>query len=191
LLELTRADLSGLSNFARFRLAKVGLNPVGGEDVVQDAILAVLRGSESSSEGRHPRMIDVVDYPRFTDYLKGVIGSLVEAERRCRHQHWVQLFDDDSADDADANLNAGINGSLQSDVELHDLRQQLFRTVGERAPDRLKPIVSAWSAQGEQCEYIPLMGQHRRCRTELRELAAQVLIQLTNPLTPHRKGATK
>jgi hypothetical protein len=188
---LTRSDLAALVNFAHFRLAKVGLNSLAGEDVVQEAMLAVLRGSESPSEGRHPRLIDVNDSHRFTDYLKGVIGSLVEAERRRGHQHWVQLFDHASAADGLPEMPDGIRGSLQSEVELSDLRQELFRAVNERAPNRLKHVVRAWAEQGEQCDYIPLLGRHRRYRSELRRLAAQVLKELINPIALQRKGTTK
>lgn len=81
---LTPKELLVLAGFASFRLAKVGLNPTGAEHIAQDALLAVLRGLESSTVGRYPRPCDLTDQSAFMDYLRGVIGSLVEAERRGR-----------------------------------------------------------------------------------------------------------
>src|SRR5690349_916508 len=70
---LSPADWRMLRKFAAFRFARVGLNPEWDEDLVQDALLAVLLGLKTSTKGRHPRPADLASHSRFMDYLRGVI----------------------------------------------------------------------------------------------------------------------
>jgi hypothetical protein len=81
---LTSGDLSNVTRFAGFRLSRVGLHPGDGQDVVQDALHAVLLGIESPATDRHPRPMDLASGPAFLCYLKGVISSLVSFELRRR-----------------------------------------------------------------------------------------------------------
>jgi hypothetical protein len=175
---LTAADLSSLACFTRFRLGRVGLNPEDGEDIVQDALLAVLRGRKSSATGRHPRRADLADSGAFIAYLHSVIGSLVEAERRCPEHRFVF-----------ASLEAllpldtqhALFSTFDSSLELADLKNEFFRCLHRQAPSRLRDLVAAWNQHWQDCERIPLLGRHRRCRVELRKLAAQALRKLSTP----------
>lgn len=174
---LTAADLVSLSSFARFRLTRVGLNPADGEDIVQDALLAVLRGQRSSSTGRHPRPADIADKRVFIGYLHSVIGSLVEAERRRReHRFSHSPLEDLLAVDPERVLISTCDSSL----DFADLKQEFFRCLYRQAPARLRDLIAAWDQQSDDCERIPLLGRHRRCRVELRKLAAQTFRKLSN-----------
>jgi hypothetical protein len=179
---LTRVDLTDLAKFASFRLAKVGLIRLAGEDVVQDALLAVLRGAGAHSKGRHPRPVDVANSANFIHYLKGVIGSLVEAERRSRkHQCVHEPLEEGFRAGEHFTVKDESPGSPLTDLEFCDLRHQLFHRLEEGVPQRLRGLVLVWREQWEYCDRIPLLGRHRRCRAELRQLAAQVLKELTEP----------
>ena len=72
-------------------------------------------------------------------------------------------------------------GSPFADLEFCDLRHQLFRRLEEGVPHRLRGLVLVWREQWDYSDRIPLLGRHRRCRAELRQLAAQVLQELTEP----------
>jgi len=184
---LTQGDLDALARFAGFRLAKVGLSPLAGEDVAQDALLAVLRGAQSSSTGRHPRPVDLADSSAFIGYLKNVIGSLVEAERRRLMHKWMHEPIEEGAGGM-VELQVGVAGVPPGDLEFRDLAEQLFLQVARQAPARLRELVLAWAAHWQNCDTIPLLGRHRRCRQELRKLAARVLEQLNNPVAQNKKG---
>lgn len=176
--ELSSADLSMLARFARFRLLRVGLNPADGEDMAQDALLAVLRGRDSSSTGRHPRASDLAGRCAFIAYLHSVIGSLVEAERRCREHCFAHspLEELVALDNSHASISA-----CDSSLEFSDLKREFFRYLYRQAPARLQDLVAAWDQQCDDCERIPLLGRHRRWRVELRKVAAQAFRKLSNP----------
>jgi hypothetical protein len=174
---LTPKELSTLAGFASFRLARVALNPADGEDLLQDALLAVLRGLESSSEGRHPRKVDLASISTFMNYLRGIIASLVEAERRrFEHDCVREEFDGNLPASEPLALHAGL--WLESDLEFRDLRNELFGRLTERAPEGLLELVQAWQERWDDGDGIPLLGRHRRHRGALRKLAAEVWTEL-------------
>jgi hypothetical protein len=180
---LTQQEWATLAGFARGRLLRVGLNPFQAEDMVQDAVLAVLKGVESSSEGRHPRGSDLANRHTFTDYLRAVVASLVESERRKGWNScaWEKL------DETIAHGHA-IPGQEIAGLVFRDLHWKFFSILARRTPHRLQELVEAWKEQGEDCEKIPVLGRHRRCRAELRTLAAQVLKSLLAPApSPFRR----
>lgn len=173
---LTRQDLQTLARFAGFRLARVALSTELAEDVVQDAVLAVLRGTKSRQRGRHPRPSDLKDSAAFHTYLKGVIRSLVDAQRR-------SPFAGSVSEPAECHMQEIMAAPRNPCGELmvSDLAQELFRRTHDRAPKRLRRLVRTWAERWQDCDTIPLLGQHRRRRTELRLLAAEVLRQLAEP----------
>ena len=182
---ITQQEWSALTVFARCRLLRIGLNPSEAEDMVQDAVLAVLKGTRSASEGRHPRDADLADQGTFLDYLRGVIASLVESARR---NGWGGHICD-----ALGEISRGtqsLSDEEMTRLEFRDLHRQLFTTLGGQAPRRLCGLIDAWRDQGEDCDKIPLLGQHRRCRAELRRMAGQVLKRLIElPSSPLARKA--
>jgi hypothetical protein len=174
--ELTGEDLADLARYAGYRLARVRLDPSEGEDFRQDALLAVLHGAQSISSGRHPRPVDLQNRSAFLDYLKGVIGSLVEAERR----RLAHRFSHEPFAESVGYQPAAFYGH-PIELEFNDLRIEFFKRLEQRVPGRLSRIVLTWKDQGN--DLIPLLGHHRRIRQQLKKLAAQVLRQLINPPT--------
>ena len=64
---LTRLDLAALRIFAEHRLARVGLDPNLGADIVQDALCAVLRGlKQLRSRGHDVIVFHVLDHDELT-----------------------------------------------------------------------------------------------------------------------------
>lgn len=179
---LSKADLSVLSNFASFRLSRIGLPAADGQDLVQDALLAVLKGVLNRSEGRHPRPVDLAGMPAFIHYLKGVIISLVDAQRRHRRTSCVS----DSFEEQPAKR-ARLAGAHTQQVELVDFTNELFSRMLDRAPGHLRDLVRAWKDDWEHADTIPILGRHRRRRREVRLLARQVLKEILQP--QKRSGA--
>lgn len=184
LQSLTQQEWTALAVFARCRLLRIGLNPSQAEDMVQDAVLAILKGARSASEGRHPRDADLAGRGTFLDYLRGVIASLVESARR---NGWGGHFTDDFEE-----ITRGTQSLPDEEVmrlEFRDLHRQFFTNLGGQSPPRLCGLIDAWREQGEDCDQIPLLGRHRRCRAELRKLARNVLKRLIEPAPslPKRK----
>jgi DNA-directed RNA polymerase specialized sigma24 family protein len=172
---LVQADLTELARFASFRLARMKLTPSEGEDFAQDALLAVLKGLDTPTAGRHPRPLDVADPAKCLAYLKGVISSLVEAERRrlqCAFVH--EQFEENFSHTDRLRSDPGD----QCDFEYEEFRQEFFKRLLQKAPVRLRDLVLAWREQSDSHEQIPTLGLHRRYRCQLRILAAHVLNEL-------------
>ena len=74
-----------------------------------------------------------------------------------------------------------VPGQEIAGLVFRDLHWKFFSILARRTPHRLQELVEAWKEQGEDCEKIPVLGRHRRCRAELRTLAAQVLKRLLAP----------
>lgn len=169
--ELTQKELEELKAYARFRLIRAGLPRDLAEDMRQNALLAVLLGCRSDVSGRHPRKGDLADKSAFIRYLRGIICSLVEAQ--CRRQNRFTFVP------LDLDLIGHSEPETKDRVAGEDLAQQLFRRLGQRAPEHLLPTLRQWAAQWRECSVIPLAGKHRRLRQELRVLAAKVLNEVS------------
>ena len=68
--------LDRLRAVAANQLRRVGLTALDPEDLLQEAVLAVLRGTTSRRRGRHPGAPDLVDTPAFERWLNDVLNSL-------------------------------------------------------------------------------------------------------------------
>ena len=182
LSRLSQANLAALTRFSAFRLCRVGLNALNAEDVVQDTLLAVLRGLESPKEGRHPRTADLASDEAFMDYLRGIIGSLVASQRDwCQHRFLHQPLEQDPEACALIELRDPYR-----DLEWGDLQKQLFIALDKTVPVRLRDLVSNWSQGWQECDRIPVSGRHRGCRAELRKTAAKLLMKLMKPVVGMR-----
>lgn len=176
---LTQKDIRNLTSFASRQLYRLGLPTSSGEDTVQQAVLALTIGSTHQSRGRHPRPIDLADPGAFMHYLRGVVLSLVQSQRRSLenrfvHAPWEDWILDDRLRDE---FLAGANP--EEEVAFRDLSELLFYRLSVRIPVRLKRLLLAWREQQFDSDKIPLEGAHRRLRAELRSLAAEVMSELT------------
>jgi hypothetical protein len=184
---LTRLDLAALRIFAEHRLARVGLDPNLGADIVQDALCAVLRGLNSAKVGRHPRPSDLEDKAAFVNYLRGVINSLVAVERRKD----VHKFNHCQLDGQEPRLSDDgryprkeIEGPVcvENDVDWRDLQNVFFSELRKRACPRLEAIISDWETVWRWSNRIPVPIPKRRLRKDIRLLARDVLDEIGEQL---------
>jgi len=193
---LTQEDFGDLASFAGHQLRAVHLPDSLGEDLVQQAMVAVAVGARDRSQGRHPRPVDVAQHPQFLNYLRGIISSLVESHRSRLENHyphstWEEWMPDDAAGEE-----GKANTKVDEEVAFHDLSDLFLRRLALRTPARLRQLLSAWEEQQFSSDNIPVVGRHRRLRAELRALAADVMRELISdgpqypsppPIILHRK----
>ncbi len=174
--QLTRQDLLGLAKFAQNRLRQAGLVGTSSEDLVQRALHRVIAGATGRG-GRHPRLIDLAESAAFLNYLRGVIRSLVDTQRDLQENQFAhQTWEDDLAGGQTAEMTIG---TINRELEFRDLVAVLHSRLKDRVPTRLHKILRDWKAQQFDSDTIPLGGQHRRFRAELRTFAATVLNEIT------------
>ena len=181
---LTDTDIGLLRNYAAYRLGRVGLGSCPGEDVLQDTFAAVLTGLSRERKGRHPRMTDLENKPAFLRYLKGVVNSMVEAERRKLEHRVVHrpLAGDPDGGAVKNGICLTAVVSPENDVELRTFRDEFFQRLRAKAPLRLRHLVDAWEEVFLWAEQIPLQGRRRRVRARLRSLSRQVLQEMNEHL---------
>lgn len=164
---ITPRDLRALAAFAGRLLDRVGLPGHLGEDLAQRAILAVLVGGRSKLRGRHPRPADLTSPMALLNYFRGVICSLVHGQRSRSENRFIHT----AFEEATARCPAAGR-----DLEFEDLAQTFYEHLRARVPPRLRSVLEDW--REERFAYIPLGDQHRRRRSELRRIAAEVLREL-------------
>lgn len=176
---LAPPDFSALRKHAAYRLERVGLDFQIAEDLVQDAMVAVLMGTDRRNKGRHPVRRDLLTKATFMLYLQRVLNSLVEAKFRGREPAGLhtQMFTEDETGDCHC-IQISAPPSLAGDAARQDFFREFFRMLRLRAPKHLGPLVNAWEAEYPTAQRIPLANGWRRHRSELREVARQVLREL-------------
>lgn len=171
--ELLPVDINKLTEFAEHRLAAQGLNPNAGEDVTQRALMAILIGLESDQGGRKPRLVDTESKNAFLNFARGVISSVVEAmgrksQFRTEHKPW--------RDEMCASCDETIL-TPEKNAELNDLKEQLFKQLRVRAPQRLQRTINAWETVFTESDRIPVKG-HRRNARDLKVIAQKIISEL-------------
>ena len=172
LAEITDADSAALTQFAKCRLMAVGIASSYGEDVAQRAFQAVLEGLEIRRHGRRPRLLDIESKAAFQNYMRGVISSTIGVMMRKRGFRSEHLQWDD-------NIHPRAPGGRASacELEMRDLREQLFIRLRARAPRRLLRTIDAWESVFLYSDRIPARG-HRIYVSEVRNLAKEVIREL-------------
>lgn len=178
LQELRQKDIERLTDFAEFRLASLGRSIDDGEDMVQQALAAVVQGLESNELGRRPRPQDVADKTSFLLYLQGVIVSRIQCETKSRrikayHRHTP------IAGDVSEGIEAGIclvspTPTASEQASIDDLQDELFTRLRKRAPERLRATLEEWEKIFQESAEIPA-PTFRKYRVELRSLAQEVM----------------
>jgi DNA-directed RNA polymerase specialized sigma24 family protein len=172
--EIAATDIATLTQFAECRLMALGCSPSSGEDLAQRAFLAVIQGLETDRGGRRPRLVDVESKDAFTNYLRGVVASMVEAMTR------KQEFRSEHVPLDDELLESAVPDGGRSpaeQAELSDLAEQLFPRLLARAPHRLVGSIQEWESIFSESDRIPAHG-HPRNPGEVKELARQVVTEL-------------
>ena len=176
-------NLMPLRYYAAYRLQRVGLSGQGAEDLVHDAIAAILNGIRHKKRGRHPLEQDLKSAETFTRYLRGVVNSLVEAERRRReHSHiHVGMNEDFREDDCFLGTQLVAEVGPENDPAWRDFLDELFSRLRGRAPKHLLSMITGWQKESLWAVKIPLGPNCRRHRAELRKLAREILHGLKDP----------
>lgn len=172
--DFTPPVLDGLTLYARCRLVRIGLSADDGEDIVQDAICAVLSG------GRRPRPTDLVDQSAFRLYLQGIIRSLVEGLSRRRYVEKRLLLPDgyDAEFDAAA-LRFGLPPpSPDAQVGVTLFAQDFFLRLKTESPKHLLPLIKAWADEFSWLGQIPLSGRPRSFRSRVRVLSQRIFYEM-------------
>jgi hypothetical protein len=130
-------------------------------------------------------MTDLENKPAFLRYLKGVVNSMVEAERRKLEHRVVHrpLAGDPDVGGVKNGICLTAVVSPENDVELRTFRDEFFQRLRAKAPLRLRHLVDAWEEVFLWAEQIPLQGRRRRVRARLRSLSRQVLQEMNEHLT--------
>jgi hypothetical protein len=168
-----------LADFAAMLLAKWHMSALSGRDLLHDAIQAVLVGSGSGRHGRHPLRKDLANDEAFSLYLRGVIGSLVEARtRRREYKHRHLPFQERSGEYDTEQVMTITSPSPEEDIVFRDLNGELFARLAARCPARLQPMLRQWEQVSAWSTNIPVEGFRWRDRMELRRLAKEVCSEL-------------
>jgi DNA-directed RNA polymerase specialized sigma24 family protein len=147
-----------LMRFADRRLAKFGVPNCTGQDLLQDAILALLLGLQPGPRGRHPRAEDLADGCAFASYLRGVLHSLAEAEARRREHRHLHVPLGPISGDSDCGqhpLRAPAVADPRAEASFSDLRDALFGRLKKRCPERLQRILDRWEEVAGWMPYCP------------------------------------
>jgi hypothetical protein len=173
LSNISKADTTELLTFARSRLKALCVPLSSDEDVVQRAIESIMRGLVPGHGGRKPRAEDVTDHATFMTYLRGVVASKAEAEKRWDCRQPLVPYDDQRE-------NQDIPESLAPDEEasLADYGRQLFARMRERAPTRLMETIAAFERAFPHTDRIPSVRGQRRYVVEVRHLAQEVTLEI-------------
>lgn len=145
-LELIMRDPAAqarLRSVARHQLARRQLHGHDADELLNSAMLAVLRGAESQRKGRHPRPADVDNPHAFERWLNGILESLAAVERVAadRLADRVAGLPTLTATPVD-----GVVHRVDARLRLERLQVRLRQVFADR-PERLR-LVEEWVANG-------------------------------------------
>ena len=181
--QLTQTDLNKLAEFAERRMGGLPRARVAAEDVVQKALLAILRGTRKGGEGRRPPREAVRNKDAFLHYVRSAINSVVEAMRRPRELRFIHETIDRQMD-PESHERVIVPAALPSpdtDPAMVDLKQELFSRLRKMAPARLLPTIAEWEKTFFWETQVPVR-KDRHHRDQVRLLAMRVLRQIARDL---------
>jgi len=139
-----------------------------GADLANEALLRLLRGLRKGNAGRHPRAKDVKSMAALLQFLRCVINSLIEGELRKHERKFPHQSLEVLMEEEELSVSAQVPTEGPDLFVFLDLKRELFKFLRQRAPQRLQKAISTWEAEAGQNFTIPLNGQHRRLRAQLR-----------------------
>lgn len=178
--EIGKAEISALTAFVESRLMQLNRSTCEGEDLVQSAILAVVRGLESDQAGRHPRPEEIANKAAFLYYLQGIVLSLLQCRTKSPE---VKAYHNQIADEYSPEENergvvlASPTPDAAERAQWDDLQEVLFSRLRQRAPTRLHGTIDAWERVFQDSDRIPA-DTFRKYVVELRGLAREVLQEI-------------
>lgn len=173
---LTDETQQEIKTLADDRLARLGIWNVTGDDLLHDALLAILSGTQLG-DGRHPRLQDVHDTAAFTSYLKGIVNAFIMTQVvKCR-----QMLEYASFDDLDGQMETLCTPMLERpDVSLGftELQAALFCRLKARCDEELFSVLQQWEQSCGWLDEIPDRHMSWHQRIKLRALAQAVCHEL-------------
>jgi hypothetical protein len=178
-----------LEIYAEQRLHRLHLYTVSGGDLLNEAICSVLTGLDDSEQGRHPRKEDLDDLSAFENYLANVIKSVASSARRRenRRSNAQQGLERNLV-----NFSSGFASVIESPdrpdrhLENLDFQNEFFSQLKLRTSGRLKKLATRWQRESHSTDAIPLKGDHRQYRADLRRIARQVISEISEPRDRNR-----
>lgn len=135
--------LARLHVVARYQLHRKGLPLLDPGDLIGDAVQAVLRGTRSRRNGRHPRLEDVTTAVAFEQWLNGILESLASAGGKAARRELDRTLDLPMPTASPENaVPAQVDARLQLEALLGRLRQHY---AGK--PEWLQ-LIAQWEADG-------------------------------------------
>ncbi len=176
--DLTQRGMERLYAFAEARLLKLGVTCADGQDLAQNALLAVIRGIESQgNHGRHPLAVDVASNEAFEAYLKSVIISLSDFRltefRSQREKEQVERVV--MEDEGEINI-ADMAPGPDEVAGWSDYQQQFFARLRPRIPANLQATIDRWEPVFLQSDCIP--AKYRKYSIRLKPHASAVAEEL-------------
>jgi DNA-directed RNA polymerase specialized sigma24 family protein len=181
--QLTQTDLNKLEDFAERRMGGLPRARVAAEDVVQKALLAIIRGTRKGGGGRRPPGEAVRNKDAFLHYVRSAINSVVEATRRPRELRFIHETIDRPMD-PESHERVIVPAALPSpdtDPAMLDLKQELFSRLRKMASARLLPTIAEWEKTFFWATQVPVR-KDRHHRDQVRLLAMRVLRQIERDL---------
>ena len=181
--QLTQTDLNKLAEFAEHRMGGLPRARFAAEDVVQKALLAIIRGTRRGGEGRRPSQEAVRNKDAFLHYVRSAINSVVEAMRRPQELRFIHETMDRQKDPESHErvIVPAAPPSPDTDPAMADLKQELFTKLRKIAPARLLPTIAEWEKTFFWATQVPV-GKDRHHRDQVRLLAMRVLRQIERDL---------
>lgn len=183
LIELTGADLKSFEEFADRRMDWLPRARVSAEDIVQKALLSIIRGATPGAKGRLPQRVSVITKQAFMHYVRSVINSVIDATKRKRELlfiHETINWDKDSESQEPVIILRALTNP-DGDPSLVDLKIELFARLRDNAPAQLEPTIAEWEKTFFWATHVPV-PQKRQHQDEVRRLAMRILQKIARDL---------
>ncbi|MDR3409977.1 MAG: hypothetical protein P4L87_03365 [Formivibrio sp.] len=169
-----------LSKYAYNRLKPIKcLSTAQAEDVVQEALIAVITGE------RNPLPHNVADNDAFTKYLRGVVKSKIFALK----EHARKIRFDEMPEPSECDIPSLSAENPFESVAIGELKEELFAYLKANMPARHQETIEAWRNVFEESDRIPAIKGRRKYVAEIRA-KTQEFIRQYNSLNSEACAAT-
>ncbi len=181
---LNVTDLKRLSDYAGRRMDWLPRAHFSAEDAVQKALHAIVRGTRKGGAGRRPRLENVQTKEAFLFYVQSAINSVVEAMKRKRELLFIHetIHRDKDAEEEQRIIVLTALANADEDVDMIDLKTELFARLRIIAPAKLLPTIAEWERTFFWATQVPFKKK-ARYRLEVRKLAVRVLKEIAGDLS--------
>ena len=181
--QLTEDDLKNLYDFAEHRMGRHHLAQNSAEDMVHQALCAIIRGTWKGEKGRRPKMDDLRTKNAFLHYVRSAINSVVSVSKKTPEllfiHESIHRYKDVEVEARTMVLKAP--SGPDEDTSMVDLKNELFARMREIAPKVWHPTIDEWERTFFWAGQVPVMKK-RWHRVRVRKLAIRVLQEIADDL---------